>query len=196
MVFISTILNSLIKKITKWIKNQLITYLKSTKRSESAIKRTLWALDAFEHWLKENHDLTIDADIQMDHLETFIHTAEKRQKNLCLGLINVFDFQGKQELKRAAAKMRSSMLKQERKPMRLQNFIGVDERILTGLKVKGIRDAWQLLKVCRTLEARKALASELGVAYQDLLDLVKMADLSRMFAVKAVRTRLYLEFRF
>jgi hypothetical protein len=174
-------------------KEQLISYLKSIKRSASAINRTLWALDAFEHWLKENHDLTIDADIQMDHLEAFIHTAEKRQKNLCLGLINVFDFQGKEALQHATAKMRGSSLKKESKPMRLKDFLGVDETLIAGLGAKGIKDAWQLLKLCRTIESRKTLAAELGVPYQDLLTLVKMADLSRMFAVKAVRTRLYLD---
>jgi len=174
-------------------KEQLTTYLKSIKLSESAINRTLWALNTFDIWLKENYNLSIDSDITIDHLEGFIQSAEKRQKNLCLGLINVFDFQGKETLKTTAAKIRGVMLKKERKPMRMKDFLGVDESLIAGLNAKGINDAWQLLKACQTVAARKELAADLGVAYQDLLALVKMADLSRMFAVKAVRTRLYLD---
>lgn len=174
-------------------KEQLTTYLKSIKLSESAINRTLWALDTFDIWLKENYSLSIDSDITIDYLEGFIQSAEKRQKNLCLGLINVFDFQGKETLKTAAAKIRGAMLKKERKPMRLKDFLGVDESLIAGLNANGIKDAWQLLKACQTVAARKELAANLGVAYQDLLALVKMADLSRIFAVKAVRTRLYLD---
>jgi hypothetical protein len=56
-----------------------------------------------------------------------------------------------------------------------------------------VHDAHQILKTCQTPEARHALKGELNFPYQDILDLVKMADLSRIFAVKAVRTRLYLE---
>jgi hypothetical protein len=77
--------------------------------------------------------------------------------------------------------------------MPLNEYIGVDETLITALEEKGIRDAYQLLHTCRTPEERKALANELNIAYGILLDLVKMADLSRLFAVKAVRARLYLD---
>lgn len=174
-------------------KDQLTAYLRSTKRSSSAINRTLWALDVFETWLKETLGSSIEENITKNDLVAFIQSAEKKQKNLLLGLANVFEFIGREDLKVSALKMRRAILNKEIKPMRLKDFLGVDQSLIAFLDAKGLRDAWSLLHISKTPEARHDLADELDVPYQDLLDLVKMADLSRMFAVKAVRTRLYLE---
>ena len=173
--------------------DKLTAYLKSIKRTKAAIARSLRALEAFESWLDETRGLSIDDDISQEDLQAFIQSAKKGQKNLLLGLSNVFDFQGKDDLKTAAMKMRRAMLDKEVKPMRLRDFIGVDPWLIEALKAKGLRDAHQLLKACLTNEMRDSLAAELNIPYKSLLDLVKMADLSRIFAVKAVRTRLYLD---
>jgi len=174
-------------------KEQLSAYLKSAGRSKSAINRSLNALEIFEKWLMAEHGLTIDDEITLEIIETFIRSVNKGQKNLLMGLANVFDFQGKEALKIAAVQMRRDMLDQETKPMLLREFMGVDQSLIHALEAKEIRDAFQLLRICRTPEERKALANELNIAYDILLDLVRMADLSRLFAVKAVRARLYLD---
>jgi len=172
---------------------QLSTYLKSIGRSKSAINRSIRALSAFKKWLKDERSLTIEDDVSLEDLQAFIQSAKKGQKNLLLGLSNVFDFQGKEALKNAALKIRRAMLDREINPMRLKDFIGIEKSLIEALEEKGMRNAHQLLKASRTPEERKALANELNMPYKSLLDLVKMADLSRLFAVKAVRTRLYLE---
>jgi len=173
--------------------DQLTAYLKSINRSKPAIARSLRALEAFESWLDKTRDQSIDDDLSLEDLQAFIQSAKKGQKNLLLGLANVFEFQGKDDLKTAAMQMRRAILNKEIKPMRLKDFIGVDHALIAALENKGMRDAHQLLHACRTYKARQALAANLDVPYKDMLDLVKMADLSRIFAVKSVRTRLYLD---
>jgi len=174
-------------------KDQLTAYLTSSKRSKPGIKRALSALTAFETWLRETYDLSIEDDISVKHLTAFIQSTKKRQKNLLLGLSDVFACQEREDLKTAALKMRRVILDQQIKPMRLKDFLGVDQSLVTRLEAKGLRDAWQLLRACRTPADRQKLADKLDVAYPELLDLVIMADLSRVRAVKAKRTRLYLE---
>ena len=173
--------------------DQLTAYLISIKRSKPSIKRAVGALKAFETWLSETQDLTIDDEITVALLTTFIQSVQKGKKNLLLGLSDVFDFQQRENLKNAALEMRRAILDKQVKPMRLKDFLGVDQTLLTRLEARGLRDAWQLLRVCKTPADRQKLARQLDVPYNELLDLVKMADLSRMRAVKAVRTRLYLE---
>ncbi len=173
--------------------DQLNNYLTSIKLSKSAVNRSINAYRIFETWLNEERGLSVDDDITIEDLQEFIQSKKKGQKNLLLGLSNVFEYQGKGNLRTAALKIRRAMLDKEIKPMRLQDFLKVDRALVSELKSKGIRDAHQLLKVSRTQEERRRLALELNVPYEDLLNLVKMADLSRMFAVKAVRSRLYLE---
>jgi len=174
-------------------KNKLSAFLKAKGRSDSAINRSLRTLDAFNLWLNNNREKTIEGDISLENLQDFIHSAKKGQKNLLLGLSGVFAYLGKDDLQTSAMQMRRGMLNKERKPMKLKDFLGVKPALLEAMKEKGFRDAYQLLKSCLTPETRHALSDELNVPYQELLELVKMADLSRMFAVKAVRTRLYLE---
>ena len=174
-------------------KSQLIDYLKSLGRSQAAIRRALFAQESFEIWLQEHHNQALEDQISQHHLEGFIQSAEKGQKNLLMGLADVFGFLGRETLKATAVQMRRAMLDSEIRPMNLKDFLGVEKKLLTGLQTKGITDAFQLLQACRTFHDRSALAQELDVSYSALLDLVKMADLSRLFAVKAVRARLYLE---
>ena len=174
-------------------KAKLSAFLKSKGRSSSAINRSLHALDTFSLWLKEPSGKTIEGDVSLEDLQGFIQSARKGQKNLLLGLSGVFRYLGNDELQTAAIQMRSAMLNKERKPMRLKGFLGVEPELIEALKDSGLRDAHQMLKACQTPEARHVLADELNVPYEKLLDLVKMADLSRIFAVKAVRTRLYLD---
>lgn len=174
-------------------REKLTAYLKSEGRSASAINRSLRALDAFNLWLIETKDLTIEGDISLEDLQDFIHSSQKGQKNLLLGLSGVFGYLGKDELQTSSMQMRQAMLNKEIKAMPLKDFLGVAPELIEALKEKGFRDAHQLLKTCQTPESRQELADELNVLYKELLDLVKMADLSRMFAVKAVRTRLYLD---
>ena len=174
-------------------KDQLNNFLMTNNLSKYAVKRSTNAFEIFEKWLNETHGISIDDDIELEDLKNFIQSQKKGKKNLLLGLSNVFEFQGREGLKSAALKMRREMLDKQVNPMRLKDFLKVDKELIAALTVKNIRDAHQLLKICQTYEDRKGLAEELKVPYEDLLDLVKMADLSRIFAVKAVRTRLYLE---
>ena len=172
---------------------QLTTHLKSIRRSTFAINRSLRALEAFEIWLVETSDRTIDDEIRLEDLQTFIQTDKKGQKILLLGLADVFAFQGREELKNEAMQMRRAILNKHIKPMRLKDFIGVDQALISSLAEEGLRNAHQLLKACRTPQDRQKLAAEHNIPFKDLLDLVKMADLWRIRGVKAVRTRLYLD---
>lgn len=174
-------------------KDKLRDFLKSKKLSKAAVNRSLMACEIFETWLNEERSLSIDDEITMEILKDFILSMKKGQKNLLLGLANVFDYQERECLRESALKMRRDLLKKAAKPMHLQDFLKVDQIVIARLKKKGIEDAHQLLTICSTNEDRKKLSQELNIPYSELLDLVKMADLSRIFAVKAVRTRLYLE---
>jgi hypothetical protein len=59
------------------------------------------------------------------------------------------------------------------------------------LEAAGIADVEEMLAAGSTPEARQRLAEETGVPPDAILELVKLADLSRMGALKQVRARLY-----
>ncbi len=172
---------------------EITSYMKKKGQSKASIERTLWAMNSFESWLKSYRNCSLLETVTADDLRTFVNSNKKHAKELLLGLAHLFDFLGNEPLKTDALELRREMIDKVKKPMLLKEFIGVNRILLQRLEEMNIRNALDLISVSRTHAARKALATALGVTYSDLLDLVKMADLSRLFAVKAVRARLYLE---
>ena len=65
--------------------DQLTAYLISIKRSKPGIKRAVGALKAFETWLSETQDLTIDDEITVALLTTFIQSVQKGKKKRVAG---------------------------------------------------------------------------------------------------------------
>lgn len=177
----------------------LVSYLKQKGRSKPAIERTLNALAQFTDWLNTQHKTLPQRnsahgdELTLEDLQAFIATRPKQQKNILMGLVNVFDYLDLPSLKTYAVELREALLDNERSSMPLRDFIGLPDTLLQKLEASGIKNALQLVKACPTPASRRTLASQLDVDYKDLLDLVKMADLSRLFAVKAVRARLYLD---
>ena len=83
------------------------------------------------------------------------------------------------------------MKEKKRNPFKLQEFRGINPEIVEKLKAIQIRTADQMLTAGKTKKSRSELAQKTGVAESDLLELVKLSDLSRLPGVKGIRARLY-----
>ena len=110
-----------------------------------------------------------------------------------MGLGNVFDFLGREDMRQKTSELREEMLSGERKSMPLKEFLGIEQKLIQNLAGLEIKNASQLLEVCVDQTDRQALAEHCGFSYKALLELIKMADLTRIFGVKATRARLCLE---
>ena len=76
------------------------------------------------------------------------------------------------------------------KPKSLRDFPGIDPEIARKLAQRGIRNSKQLYDNALTGKQRAELAEQLGIKPQDLLELVKLSDLSRIYGVGPVFARL------
>jgi len=85
------------------------------------------------------------------------------------------------------------MKEKKRNPFKLQAFRGINPEIVERLKAFQIRTADQMLAAGKTKESRSELAQKTGVAESDLLEIVKLSDLSRLPGVKGIRARLYFD---
>lgn len=63
----------------------------------------------------------------------------------------------------------------------------------TKLESIGIKNTFYLLEASETKQARKALAEKTKIPIDKISDLVRLSDLYRIGAIKAVRARMYLE---
>jgi len=66
------------------------------------------------------------------------------------------------------------------KPNNLKDFKGINDEVLMELEKLGIKNTFQLFGKVISSENRKKLAMVTGVAEKDILELTKLADLSRI----------------
>ncbi|MFW6041246.1 MAG: DUF4332 domain-containing protein [Thermoplasmatota archaeon] len=76
-------------------------------------------------------------------------------------------------------------------PYKLSEFYDIDEEYIEKLEKEGIKTNNQLLKEAETPEERKVLSKRTSVPLNVIEKLTKLSDLSRIFAVKAIRAKLY-----
>ena len=104
-----------------------------------------------------------------------------------------YQFTKNQELELKASVLREIRIAKTRKPYILTKFMGVNPDHITKLAEHKIRNVKQMLKEGRTPQQRTALAEQTGIPIEDIEDLVRLADLSRIFGVKGIRARLYVD---
>ncbi len=76
------------------------------------------------------------------------------------------------------------------KPRNLRDFSGIDPATIEKLAQRGIKNSKQLFDNALSGEQRAKLASGAGIDPRELLELVKLSDLSRVYGVGPVFARL------
>ena len=78
-------------------------------------------------------------------------------------------------------------------PNKLKDFPGTSEKIALQLENLGIKNTLQLFEKVLTRKLREELATQAGINEQDVLELTKLTDLSRIKWVGAIFARLFFE---
>ena len=168
-------------------------YLKSSGRSESAVKRCILYVSSFEDYLTDSRqDTRLDEATPEDLLE-FIKSLDKESKTKSKGYLwairYYYNFTENPEMTNLARVLREERI--ERKPFELKNFRDVNHVYVMTLAQNGIRDIDQMLAAGSTKEDRQVLAERTGIPQARILEFVKLSDLARIPGVKGIRARLY-----
>ncbi|BDZ69883.1 DUF4332 domain-containing protein [Methanobacterium petrolearium] len=78
-------------------------------------------------------------------------------------------------------------------PVNLEKFPGVEKETVNKLKSVGIKNTAHLFKKVKTPEDRIKLAAELEIPEEEILELAKLTDLSRIKWVGPVSARIFLD---
>lgn len=168
-------------------------YLKRGGRSTSVIERCIRQQAAFQAFLDEAYPGTPAEQAAPGMLEDYVAWVESEPKasakNHLWALRYYFDFIGAEELKSLAGELRQERI--QRKPFQLKHFRGVNPDYTARLAAAGIENVVQMLAAGKTPQQREALAEDLGIPVESILEFVRLADLARVGAVRGVRARLY-----
>jgi hypothetical protein len=171
--------------------DDFVGYLKRGGRSSNAVKQCLAYVAEFERFLCER-DKALD-EAKLDDLTAFVEHIESKPKASAKkhlwALRHYFEYASKGEMRRLAGELRQGRI--TRKPFPLAEFRGVNPEYAGRLEAAGIKNVDQMLQAGRTPDDRQALAERTGIPLDAILEFVKLSDLSRIGATRAVRARLY-----
>jgi DNA-binding transcriptional regulator YhcF (GntR family) len=167
--------------------------LKKTGKKEHVVEGLVRQVQAFEVYLVASQQCSVE-DVPEQEVREYAKTLSKGEiKERMRGLALYFKFVGNLPLARLASDIREQEISKTRTIFKLREFRGVSLDEVSKLEATGIVTVEDMLTAGRTLASRQQLAEQTGVSPQVILELVKLSDLSRLGAVKAVRARLYYE---
>jgi hypothetical protein len=165
-------------------------YLKKTGHTEKRCDSEVLRLKKFEDYLSRQKNKKMGAETPED-LKDFVNWAQgKREKvNVLLNVLNRYYSCVSSDLMFCAGNELLGL--DYMKKYKLKDFLGVNHQHAQALRKEGVSTCEHMLKAGRTEEERRKLAEKTGVPLSAILELVKLADMSRIIGLKSKRARLY-----
>ncbi len=166
-------------------------FLKKSGKKEHVVEELISQVRAFEAHLAGKQHIGVEAANKQDLQDHVKALTQGEIKERMRGLALYYQFVGNAFLAKLASDIREQEIAKARPGFKLREFRGVSLAEVAKLEAVGIVTVEHMLAAGKTPEARQELAKQTGVSPQAILELVKLSDLSRLGAVKAVRARLY-----
>jgi hypothetical protein len=165
-------------------------YLRKTGHTEKRCESEVRNLRKFEDYLARHKNKKLGAETPED-LKDFVNWEEgKKEKiNALLWVLNRYYSCVSNDLMLCAVNELIGL--DYMKKYNLKDFLGVNHQFTQALRKEGVFTCEHMLKVGRTEEGRRKLAEKTGVPLSAVLELVKLADMSRIVGLKSKRARLY-----
>jgi hypothetical protein len=163
-------------------------YLKKNGRSKRKIDFDVRNMKNFEEYLLRHKRKKLEEAVP-DDMKDFVSWAEETGLKTWLWVFNRYYSYKQNDVMFCA--LNELMGIQSVKTLKLKDYLGVNRQHVEALNAKGVRTAEQMLDIGRTREGREKLAERTGVPLYYILELVKLANLSRIPGLKKKRARLY-----
>ena len=151
--------------------------------------KDLKLLEKYLHGFKEKKEIN---DIQPEDIEEFcdwLRENEPQSVASCCKSIGIyFEFLNRYDLK---AKAVDIMWENNEKPLELWRILGCHGWTAWFLKQKGIDNVQRMLEYGDTKEKRESLADVLDCPIEEITEIAKLAELTRIPGLKRKRARLF-----
>ena len=174
-------------------------FMEKQRRSQGTIEQSLQLLREFEAYLGEHRAGKALDEAHPEDLNAFVSWKKKQRKSVnsyLWAIHRYYEYTSNRPMRRLANDMRQQEIaakRGRRRSLRLKDIRGVDAQAIEKLAALGIADVEGLLEAGRTREKREELSRRSGVPLERVLELVKLADLTRIVDIKGLRVRLLYE---
>lgn len=169
-------------------------YLKKTGRKLHVIERYQKFLGDFEKFLMEKKGIQSAQNASAEDLKEFAdfyETEKKRSARTALyALIHYYKSIPNEKMALKAQELRKPR-KAKKSPFSLKQMLGIDPKFIEKLAKEGIKTAYQMIEAGKTKSQRLSLVKKIDIPYDNILELVKLSDLSRVGYVRTKFTRLF-----
>ncbi|MGY5880989.1 MAG: DUF4332 domain-containing protein [Candidatus Thorarchaeota archaeon] len=172
------------------------SFLKKQRRSVGTIQTCIDFTLIFEQYLKKHRKEKTVENAKIADLEAFIDWGKKEigsMNSYLWALGRYFEYSEQESLRKWVNQMRQSEIAKKRgkgKKLLLRKIHGVKEEDVKKLESEGVSDTKAILTSGRTHELRVELSKRIGIPLKRIVELVKIADLTRIVDIKGIRVRL------
>ena len=172
---------------------EYLHFLKYKKKpSKKTLNHYLTDLELLEKYLREFKDNKDILDTQPEDIEDFANWVKEKEpqkvENCCKSISIYFEFVRRYDLQ---AKAIDIMWQSNDNPLEMWRIQGCHTWTTWFLKQKGIGNVHRMIEYCDTKEKRESLAEVLEVPVEEITELAKIAELTRIPGLKSKRARLY-----
>jgi ribosomal protein L30/L7E len=170
-------------------------FLRSRGKKTHVVNGLVNQVRHFNKFLEETGKTSIDRASSLD-LQKYADLLEESKQGgskmlRAVGLY--YQFSGNQDLAVDAMNIREKATAKTRKIFKIKDFRGINPDQIARLESLGITNVNEMLVAGKTPQMRESLAEKSGIPLGNILELVKLSDLTRLGAIKSVRARLYYE---
>jgi len=168
-------------------------------RSRSAIESCIRFVDKFEDYLEEHKGIKGIDEATPDDIRDFVSWGEKELRSVnsyLWGIHRYFEFTSDKKMYKVALDLRRQEIEKRRsrrKPLNLKMIQGVASEHVERLKSLGITNVKQMIEAGSTKTRRQELSNKTGIPLENILYLVKFADITRISDIKSVKGKLLFE---
>ncbi|MGD0707130.1 MAG: DUF4332 domain-containing protein [Anaerolineaceae bacterium] len=172
---------------------EFMQFLKRSGKKPHVVEGLVSNVHTFETILADEKHKSLEA-ATADDIRFFAQRLDKsEEKKYMRALALYFHFSGQKLLAQLAGSLREEEIAKSRRAIKLREFRGIDQDHFALLASIGIVTIADMLTAGKTPASRELLSQRTGIPQMDILELVKLSDLSRLEGVKGVRARLYYE---
>jgi len=174
-------------------------FLKKQRRSQGTIEQCVRLTGEFKAYLGEHRVGRGLDEAHPEDLEAFVLWKKKQRKSVnsyLWAIHRYYEYTSNEPMRRLANDMRQQEIatgRGRRRSLKLKDIQGVAAEHIEKLAAIGIVDVEGVLEAGRTKEEREELSRRSGVPLDEVMELVKLADLTRIVDIKGVRVRLLYE---
>jgi len=156
-------------------------------------------VDKFEDYLEEHKGIKGIDEATPDDIRDFVSWGEKELRSVnsyLWGIHRYFEFTSDKKMYKVALDLRRQEIEKRRsrrKPLNLKMIQGVASEHVERLKSLGITNVKQMIEAGSTKTRRQELSNKTGILLENILYLVKFADITRISDIKSVKGKLLFE---